>query len=285
MPKTAAVEMRTDKGPIRGRLYPAENARGGVVLVGGAERAEMYEELAFYLQAAGMVALRPDYRRPDDLAECAYDVLAAVAALYEQGTERVVLLGWSFGSAVVTVAYPASNALVGLADTVVGAATIVSRRGGAGANGKRDAPTRIRTADTAPDLPIRLVGRQELVLYPGAEGHVVAMFEELYGWSKQLLLVDDGAPAGGREHRERDGATTPPTPKALTAESRALCDATRRRLDRAMGRSAGGVWRRATRGGPRACARSSSSLSPATAASGTPGAPGHISTTRRATSG
>ena len=74
-------------------LHVSEGARGATVLVNGAGGgiegpSGVYEELAERLRADGVTVLRPDYRRPNDLAECTRDVLAALDTL---GAERAVL--------------------------------------------------------------------------------------------------------------------------------------------------------------------------------------------------
>jgi uncharacterized protein len=56
---------------------------------------------------------------PDYLEECVHDLLAGIEALGQRGIERVVLVGWSFGGAVVLS--------VGVAiDAVVEVATVAS---------------------------------------------------------------------------------------------------------------------------------------------------------------
>ena len=61
-------------------------SEGAAVLVNGAGGgiegpSGVYEELAERLRADGVTVLRPDYRRPNDLAECTRDVLAALDTL------------------------------------------------------------------------------------------------------------------------------------------------------------------------------------------------------------
>ena len=101
-------------------MNPADGARGVMVMVGGAGGgiygpAGTYEDLlAGRLQADGAATLRLRYREPNNLDECTYDTtIAAADALGGQSVERVVLLGWSFGSAGVISAGAASDAVVG----------------------------------------------------------------------------------------------------------------------------------------------------------------------------
>src|SRR4029453_1335770 len=57
--------------------------------------------LAEALRQERMNSLRLRYRHPNVLPECALDILAGIAALQQDGVQRVVLVGHSFGGAVV----------------------------------------------------------------------------------------------------------------------------------------------------------------------------------------
>ncbi len=189
---------------MRGVVHPAENARSALVMVGGAGGgihgpANSYEELATRLQAEGIVALRLEYRKPNYLAACVYDVLAGIAALDQQGINRVALLGWSFGGAVVISAGA-------VCDASVGVATVASQTYGTGAVGKLSPKSLLLihgTADQvlpyylAENLYARAGEPKELVLYledgHGIERHRSEMLEKLYSWSSDLLLINEGA--------------------------------------------------------------------------------------------
>jgi dienelactone hydrolase len=155
--------------------------------------AASYEKLATRLQGNGVTALRLDYREPNYLEECVYDVLAAIDALGREGVKRVVLVGWSFGGAVVINAGAAS-------DAVAGVATVASQTYGAEAV-RELSPTKSLllihgTADEVlpsyltRDLYARAGEPKELVLYPGdghgIERHRSEMLEKLYGWSREF---------------------------------------------------------------------------------------------------
>jgi len=201
------VEIRTPRGTVRGVLHPAEGARGAMVMVGGAGGgihgpAGVYEELAERLQAESVMALRIHSRKPNDLDECIYDTVAAVNGLGGHGVERVVLVGWSFGGAVVITAGAAS-------DAVVGVATVASQTYGTEAVGELAPKSLLLIHGTADDvLPYHLsqylynrAGEaKELVLYPdddhGINRHRSEMLEKLHSWTRDLLL-------GGPEY-ERD---------------------------------------------------------------------------------
>ena len=198
------VEIPTSKGVVRGVLYlVGDDARGAVVMVGGAGGgihgpAHSYQELAARLHKDGVIPFRLEYRRPNYLKECVYDVLAAVDALGRRGIERVVLVGWSFGGAVVISAGAASGA-------VVGVATVASQTYGAKDVGKLSPEKSLLlihgTADTvlpyhlSQELYARAGEPKELVLYPGAghgiERHRYEMLDKLHKWSKGLLLLSE----------------------------------------------------------------------------------------------
>jgi len=163
--------------------------------------ANIYDELATRLQTGGAEALRLEYRTPNQLDACVYDLLAGIEAL----GQRVVLVGWSFGGAVVISAGAES-------EDVVGVATVASQTSGAEAVGELSPEKSLLlihgTADRV--LLYELSERQyaqagepkELVLYPddghGVERHRSEMLEKLHGWSRDLLL-------GGSETRPGEG--------------------------------------------------------------------------------
>ena len=202
--KETDVEILTSEGTVRGILYPTEGARSAAVTVGGAGGgiggpAGIYEELASRLQADGAISLCLDYRKPNYLDDCVHDVLAALDALGRRGVGRAVLVGWSFGGAVVISAGA-------LSDAVVGVATVASQTYGAGAVGELSPEKSLLLIHGTADgvLPHRLsrglydrAGEpKELVLYPGdghgVERHRSEMLEKLHTWSKDLLRDKEG---------------------------------------------------------------------------------------------
>ncbi len=206
-PPMSEVEIHTPQGVIAGLLHKAEGARGAMVMAPGASGgmdgpAGLYEPLAARLRTAGITTLRIDYRVPSNLPESIYDTLAGVEAVRQQGVERVALVGWSFGGAVVITAGVAS-------DIVVGVATIACQNFGAEAapdlspksllilHGEDDRMTPVQYSH---DLYARAREPKELVLYPGC-GHDLAQhtgdaLDKLYSWSRKLLLISAGV--GGR---------------------------------------------------------------------------------------
>lgn len=114
------VALITDQGDIETHYYapagpfagPPKGAAAetvpGAVFVGGMGggfdtpvRGRLYPDLCRELSAAGVACLRVRYRHSGEFEECVLDVLAAMAFLDEQDVGPVVLIGHSFGGAVV----------------------------------------------------------------------------------------------------------------------------------------------------------------------------------------
>ena len=107
---TVAVTLQTDLGPIRGRYHPSATGDAAVLWVFGAggglggPAGGVYYRLGRPLAAEGIASLELDYRRPADLAPCVLDVQLGLQFLRRQGKTRIVLVGHSFGGAVVITA-------------------------------------------------------------------------------------------------------------------------------------------------------------------------------------
>ena len=105
-----SVLLRTDRGAIQALRHPAPAAQHGVIWVGGARGGfgrpgqGVYARLAEALRQDRIASLRLCYRHPNVLPECALDILAGIAALQRDHVQRVVLVGHSFGGAVVITA-------------------------------------------------------------------------------------------------------------------------------------------------------------------------------------
>jgi hypothetical protein len=115
------VVLHTDVGPIDCRFHAAETGAAAVLWIFGAggglggPAGGLYTRLAAQLAPTGVASLRLDYRRPGALIPCVLDVLAGIAYLGSRGRSRVVLVGHSFGGAVVITAGTASPAVIGVA--------------------------------------------------------------------------------------------------------------------------------------------------------------------------
>jgi dienelactone hydrolase len=119
------VVIHTARGIVNARLDAAPGATAGTVMVGGVGGgftgpASAYPELGRELSCQGISSLRLDFRNTRSLTASVHDVLAGIEALAQMGVERVALIGWSFGGAVVISAGA-------LSDRVLGVATVASQ--------------------------------------------------------------------------------------------------------------------------------------------------------------
>jgi dienelactone hydrolase len=125
------LEIATPRGVVRGVYHDAEGALSAVVMVSGARGgvagpSGAYPAVAGRLQAAGIAALRLNYRIPTHMNECVYDLDAGLDELRDRGFGRFALVGWSFGGAVVISSAVAQG-------DVVGVATLASQTAGTAA--------------------------------------------------------------------------------------------------------------------------------------------------------
>ena len=112
---------RTSRGDVQAILHAAPDSHRGVVWVCGARGGlggpakGAFERLAEVLMKEGVSSLRLNYRRPNDFPECMLDLLAGVTFFKSAGYRPVVLVGHSFGGAVVIAAGAASSHVGGVA--------------------------------------------------------------------------------------------------------------------------------------------------------------------------
>lgn len=115
------VVLDTTRGEIAGLLHPVEGGTGAIVCVGGAMGGlegpadGLYGRLATALEPDGVTVLRLDYRKPGEFEECVADVLAGCSFLKGIGAMDLVLVGHSFGGAVVIKAAELGGAVVAVA--------------------------------------------------------------------------------------------------------------------------------------------------------------------------
>ncbi len=114
------LSLSTDRGDIRAILHRAPESRKGVIWVCGARGGfggpgpGLYAQLAEDFTAQGITSLRLDYRVPNELPECAMDLLAGTTCLEDMGHDPVVVVGHSFGGAVVIAAGAVSRHVAGV---------------------------------------------------------------------------------------------------------------------------------------------------------------------------
>ena len=104
------LQFRTSRGNFNAILHQAPDADQAVIWVCGARGGfggpgpGTYARMAEQFVETGITSLRLDYRQANDVFECALDLLAGVAYLEGSGHQPVVVVGHSFGGAVVIAA-------------------------------------------------------------------------------------------------------------------------------------------------------------------------------------
>jgi len=173
------VMLLTDRGNIPAILHTSPEAPHAVLWVCGARGGfggpgqGTYTRLAEGLRQEQIASLRLSYRYPNVLHECILDALAGVTYLQHRGAAPVVLVGHSFGGAVVITAgvvHPHVAGVVALAPQTYGA-----------------------------QMAGQLAPRPLLVVHGKADTRLpYACGVQIYDWAqepKQLVLYD------GAEHR------------------------------------------------------------------------------------
>jgi hypothetical protein len=196
------LAVRTSRGDIPAILHPAEGSRLGVVWVCGARggfggpASGAYARVAETLRLQGITSLRLSYRQPNVFPECLLDLLAGVALLKGTGYAPVVLVGHSFGGAVVIAAGAASThvrGVVSLSPQTYGASMAgeLSPRSLLVVHGKAD--TRLPYSC---GTQIYRWARQpkEIVLYEGAEHRLEERREELEALLERWVTATLRAP-------------------------------------------------------------------------------------------
>ena len=193
------VALRTSAGTIGCRFHDAPHGDTAVLWVFGAggglggPAGGLYTRLARQLVCDGVASLELDYRRPGDLPGCVLDVFLGVDYLGTLGRPRVVLVGHSFGGAVVITAGATSEA-------VVAVAALSSQTHGtdlADQISPRPLLLMHGTADEVlPDTCSRAIYRRarepkRLALYPGCRHGLDQCREELdrdlLGWLREVV--------------------------------------------------------------------------------------------------
>ena len=200
------LRFRTSRGSFNAILHRAPDTDRAVIWVCGASGGfggpgpGTYARMAEKFVGEGITSLRLDYRQPNDVFECAMDLLAGVAYLKSADHKPVVVVGHSFGGAVV-IAAGANSA------HIKGVVALSPQTYGAGMAGQV-APRRLLVvhgkADTRLDFScgqqIYDMAREpkELVLYEGAEHRLEECrddLEELLGkWIPETLATEIALP-------------------------------------------------------------------------------------------
>ena len=114
------IVLRTTRGDIAAIQHAAPDSTQAVIFVCGARggfggpASGLYAELAQELTGNGITSLRMDYRYPNEIQECALDLLAGVNYLRASGYGPAVVVGHSFGGAVVIAGASISDHIAGV---------------------------------------------------------------------------------------------------------------------------------------------------------------------------
>ncbi len=200
-PMLRHIEMYTRRGLLslfwhepHGTAQPV-----GVVMVGGAMGGTMgpgdglYPQWGVTLAELGIPSIRLSYRKPNDMDSCCVDVAAAVQMLIGSGADKVVLMGHSFGGAVVV------RVGVGLSEMVSGVVTFATQSAGCEvAAGLQGRPFLLFHGSEDSILPVEssevvraMAGTGDLHILPG-DDHLLAkshdaINEIVMPWLKDVL--------------------------------------------------------------------------------------------------
>jgi dienelactone hydrolase len=220
VPGAYHLVLDTSRGEIRGVFHPVEGGATAVVCVGGAfggldgPSHALYADLPRLLEPAAVSVLRLHYRVPNNLEECSLDVLAGCSFLRGIGATKAVLVGHSFGGAVVITA----GQLAGLAVGVVAISSQVYGTRHVEELGKpllllHGTADTILASEASEDIYRRARDPRRIVLFEEG-GHLLGEFrdelrEELRQWVEDCF--DGHAATGRREVRARppDDAAAP----------------------------------------------------------------------------
>jgi fermentation-respiration switch protein FrsA (DUF1100 family) len=193
------LTLRTNVGPIEGRLHRAAHGNAAVLWVFGAggglggPAGGVYFRLGRQLVGDGIASLELAYRRPGDLRQCVADVLTGIAYLATLGRARVVLVGHSFGGAVVITVGALSPAVIGVAALSSQSAGTelageVSPRPLLVAHGEAD---EVLPVACAQDIYRRAGEPKQLIRYPGCrhglDQCVDALDRDLLAWIREVV--------------------------------------------------------------------------------------------------
>jgi hypothetical protein len=159
----------------------------------GGPAGGLYPRLGRQLVEEGTLSLEVAYRHPAQLRPCILDVLIALKWLESEGRRRVVLVGHSFGGAVVIQA-------AGMSRCVIGVAALSSQLQGAGTIGQLQGKHVLLIHGDADEVLPYLCSRElyelacepkKLILYPGCRHGLDECREsldtDLLAWLRQVL--------------------------------------------------------------------------------------------------
>lgn len=201
VPDSLNLMLQTTRGDIKGIFHPVEGGSGAAIFVGGAMGGldgpanSLFKRIPDKLRDSAVSSLRLHYRHPDDLEECVLDVLAGCSFLKGIGATDIVLVGHSFGGAVVIKAgqlHEMVRAVVSMSPQLHGTRQVESL-------GKpllliHGATDSVLDSEASEDIFRRALDPKRLVLY-GDTGHSliqasISVERELASWIPARLAAE-----------------------------------------------------------------------------------------------
>jgi len=180
------VRLLTSIGNVEARLHTADGDAAVLWVFGaggglGGPAGGVYARLGARFAVRGLASLELDYREPGRLEPCVLDVLVGLAWLEHLGKRRVVLVGHSFGGAVVInagVASPTAVAVAALSSQTAGTTAVadLAPKPVLFVHGTAD---EILPDRCSHDLYARANEPKRLILYPGCRHGLDQCREEL----------------------------------------------------------------------------------------------------------
>ena len=198
-PDSLDVVLQTSRGEIPGVFHPVQGGSGAVICAGGAmggldgPAGGLFVRLPGLLLPRKVSVLRLDYREPNAFEECVLDVLAGCSFLKGIGATDAVLVGHSFGGAVVVKAgalHPLVRAVASLSPQLYGTRQVEELdRPLLLVHGSAD---EVLDSEASEDIYRRAADPKQLVIY-GDAGHslgsVAEALDELVAtWVEARLL-------------------------------------------------------------------------------------------------
>ena len=198
-PDSLDVVLQTSRGEIPGVFHPVQGGSGAVICAGGAmggldgPAGGLFVRLPGLLLPRKVSVLRLDYREPNAFEECVLDILAGCSFLKGIGATDAVLVGHSFGGAVVVKAgalHPLVRAVASLSPQLYGTRQVEELdRPLLLVHGSAD---EVLDSEASEDIYRRAADPKQLVIY-GDAGHslgsVAEALDELVAtWVEARLL-------------------------------------------------------------------------------------------------
>ncbi|WP_262272375.1 alpha/beta hydrolase [Microvirga yunnanensis] len=192
------LQLVTTEGAMSCRHHPARGAKAILWVFGaggglGGPAGGLYTRLGAEFRESETASLELDYRRPGHLDDCVLDVMIGLAYLESIGKDRIVLVGHSFGGAVVINAGAASDAVIAVAalsSQTAGTQPVskISPKPVIFIHGEKD---EILPPSCSRDLHARAGEPKELIVYPGCLHGLdqcrEALDRDLSRWLRRVL--------------------------------------------------------------------------------------------------